>query len=139
MKWKYVRIFLMGLLYLVSNEELYSQYCLKMSYDKNGNRISMMLNECVEIFREYSDNAVEKDIREVLVYPNPNNGKFKVEIKNVTDGSAELYVYDDKGAMIYKNVFIGMADVDISNYPAGAYLLRIFSSDNEKSVIVVKH
>lgn len=139
MKWKYVRIFLMGLLYLVSNVELYSQYCLKMSYDKNGNRISMMLNECVEIFRESSDDAVEKDISEVLVYPNPNNGKFKVEIKNVTDDFAELNVYDNKGALINSLAFIGMADVDISNYPAGAYLLRIIRNDNEKSVIVIKH
>lgn len=140
MKWKYVRIFLMGLLCLISNVELFSQYCLKMSYDRNGNRISMMLDECMEILRDTADDAVEKDTSdEVLVYPNPNNGKFNVDLKNVADSPAQLYVYDSKGVLIRKQIFIGTTVVDVSKNPAGAYLLRIISDDIEKNLIVIKH
>lgn len=129
----------MGLLCLVSNVELYSQYCLKMSYDKNGNRISTMLNECMETFRDSADNVVTKNAyEEVLVYPNPSKGEFKVELKNATDNSTELYVYDNKGVVISKQVFIEKTNIDISNNPAGAYLLRIHSDDSERCVIVIK-
>ena len=56
MKRKYMMIFLMGLLCLVSNEELFSQHCLKMHYDKNGNRIGFSVGECVKDWRGLVDN-----------------------------------------------------------------------------------
>ena len=46
MRWKYVTIFLMGLLCLVSGNEVFSQHCFKISYDKNGNRVSFIAKEC---------------------------------------------------------------------------------------------
>lgn len=136
-------IFLMGLLCLVSNGRLFSQHCLKMYYDKNGNRIGLNVDECVKDWRGPVCDDVEIDgcdetENEVMLYPNPNNGIFRVELDNDTDDMMELSVYDNKGILINSKKFINVIDVDISNNPAGVYLLRISMCDDVKSMIVVK-
>lgn len=141
MKRKYVRIFLMGLLCLIGNVELFSQYCLKMSYDKNGNRNYYKIYDCGKDMRDYANDIVEIDVcekneTEMLVYPNPTNGKFIIE--NGDDMEYEMSLYDNKGVLINSKKIIGNVNVDITNNPAGAYLLRIIGNDNMRSVIVIK-
>ena len=145
MRRKYATIFLMGLLCLVSSN-LFSQHCFKMSYDKNGNRVCFMTKECDGIERGelnvddvLFDECVD-DAEELLVYPNPNNGSFKVELKNVeTDGVSNLHIYDNKGILVFSQKFFEEFDIDISNNPAGVYLLRIIGENSVRSVIVVKY
>ena len=100
MKRKYVRIFLMGLLCLIGNVELFSQYCLNMSYDKNGNRNYYKIYDCGKDMRDYANDIVEIDVcekneTEMIVYPNPTNGKFIIE--NGDDMEYEMSLYDNKG------------------------------------------
>ena len=132
----------MGLLCLVSNRELFSQHCLRMYYDRNGNRISFNVNECVKDWRGLADNDAEESVcdktEEVMVYPNPNKGRFRVELDNDTDDLVEMSVYDNKGVLVNSQKFTDVIDVDISTNPAGVYLLRISKSDDVRSVIVVK-
>ena len=136
-------IFLMGLLCLVSNGELFSQHCLKIYYDRNGNRISFNVGECVKDWRALADNNdVEESVcdeteDEVMLYPNPNNGRFRVEL-NDTGDLAELSVYDNKGVLVNSRKFTDVIDVDISSNPAGVYLLRISMNDDVRSMVVVK-
>ena len=136
-------IFLMGLLCLVSNGELFSQHCLKLYYDRNGNRISFNVGECVKDWRALADNNdVEESVcdeteDEVMLYPNPNNGRFRVEL-NDTGDLAELSVYDNKGVLVNSRKFTDVIDVDISSNPAGVYLLRISMNDDVRSMVVVK-
>ena len=62
MKWKYMMIFLMGLLCLVSSDNLFSQHCFTMSYDKNGNRINFMSVSCSKNVRgNINDKAEESE------------------------------------------------------------------------------
>lgn len=133
----------MGLLCLVSNGELFSQHCLKLYYDRNGNRISFNVGECVKDWRALADNNdVEESVcdeteDEVMLYPNPNNGRFRVEL-NDTGDLAELSVYDNKGVLVNSRKFTDVIDVDISSNPAGVYLLRISMNDDVRSMVVVK-
>lgn len=145
MKWKYMTIFLMGLLCLVSSDELFSQHCLKMSYDKNGNRTVFNVVDCSNAIRGddvVDDNVVdnyEDETDELFVYPNPNDGRFRVNLKTDDENSlSKVYVYDNKGILICQKEFIETIDIDISSYPAGLYLLRIIRDDSVRSVIVVK-
>ena len=136
-------IFLMGLLCLVSNGELFSQHCLKMHYDRNGNRISFSVDECVKYWRGLADNEAEENVcdkteDEVMIYPNPNNGRFRVELDNDTGDLVELAVYDNKGILVNIQKFTDVIDVDISSNPAGVYILRISMSDDVRNAIVVK-
>ena len=136
-------IFLMGLLCLVSNGELFSQHCLKMHYDRNGNRISFSAGECVKEWRGIASDDVEVDVceepeNEVMIYPNPNNGRFRIELDNDTDDLVEMSVYDNKGVLVNSRKFTDVIDVDISSNPAGVYLLRISMNDDVRSMVVVK-
>ena len=136
----------MGLLCLVSsNGDLLSQNCYKVSYDKNGNRISFFVTSCSEYYRGDVEDDVkteelcENEIDDFIVYPNPSNGRFRVELKsNENDALADAYVYDNKGVLLSIRKFTGNMDVDISDYPAGTYLLRIIKNDEVRSMVVVK-
>lgn len=141
MERKYMMVFLMGLLCLVGDTDLFSQQCYKISYDKNGNRNSFATTSCLQIWRENPGNIEFKDnnnsmvYNELLVYPNPNNGVFSIEVEN-DDENAELQIYNSIGVLINRCGFD--KEIDISDYPAGLYLLRMISGNDEKSVIVIK-
>ena len=148
MRWKYLMIFLMGLLCLVSGNEVFSQHCFKISYDKNGNRVSFIAKECdkyargsadveetLDVFNENPDDETD----DLFVYPNPSNGRFQIELKGAEcDDLVEVYVYNNKGILITSQKFVETMCVDISDYPAGVYLLRIIRDKGERSEIVVK-
>ena len=145
MRWKYVVVFLMGLVCLVGNKELFSQHCFEMSYDKNGNRINFRTVNCLKYLREsvVDEETLEEteDRKEddFLVYPNPNNGKFRIKIRtDEKNESAVMYIYDNKGVLINSEEFVEFVDVDISDNPSGVYLLRIIGSDGIISEMVVK-
>ena len=62
-----------------------------------------------------------------------------MELKsNENDALADAYVYDNKGVLLSIRKFTGNMDVDISDYPAGTYLLRIIKNDEVRSMVVVK-
>lgn len=141
-------IFLMGLLCLVSSNEVFSQHCFKISYDKNGNRVSFIAKECDKYERGSADVEETLDVlgenpddemEDLFVYPNPSNGRFQIELKGAEcDDLVEVYVYNNKGILITSQKFVETMCVDISDYPAGVYLLRIIRDKGERSEIVVK-
>lgn len=138
----------MGLLCLVSGNEVFSQHCFKISYDKNGNRVSFIAKECDKYERGSADVEETLDVLEenpddetedLFVYPNPNNGRFQIELKGAEcDDLVEVYVYNNKGILITSQKFVERICVDISDYPAGVYLLRIIRDKGKRSEIVVK-
>ena len=78
-------------------------------------------------------NAEKEDITKLTVYPNPINGDqlFNINITSNKVKTIEGEVYDMKGALIMKlssdntNVGIKNIQIDITNMPAGAYILRV--------------
>ena len=144
MKRKCMMLFLMGLLCLVGNIDLFSQHCIKMSYDKNGNRIIFKVEDCTKYVRGEADAVVEKeqcknDNAEMIVYPNPTSGVFTIEMQNDKDALNEMSLYDYRGILVNSFSFIGNTKVDIRDKPAGAYLLRVVGDEYVRSVIVIKH
>ena len=139
-------IFLMGLLCLVSNGgEAFSQNCFKISYDKDGNRICFWTIKCSGYYRGNVEDDIEteklceNENDDIVVYPNPSNGRFRVELKSYgNDALAEAYVYDNKGILLNVRKITGKEEVDISDYPAGTYLLRVIANDEVRSMVVVK-
>lgn len=147
MKRKYITMFLMGLLCLVGSGDLFSQRCYVMSYDENGNRTRFMVFGCIEELKFTAigskvemKSSEEADSNELAlsVYPNPSKGKFRVSLNNNKELLSDIYVYDNKGILVSSGKFAEEVDVDISDKPAGVYLLRIISGDSMLSEIVVK-
>lgn len=140
MKTKYYLIFLALLLSCVVNNKALAQKCLAFKYDADGNRISRMIKSgCLEIRDEdEQENETSKD--EVTVYPNPNNGSFKVVMpENIRQDNSFLELFDVNGLLVFGGNIVDVeTDIDVGNCPAGVYLLRIRNGDDVISEIVLK-
>lgn len=144
MKWKYNLVFLFILSALALPEKLNAQHCLDFKYDKSGNRIEMFVHDCGFEYKEQTREMIDEEISEekinedLLVYPNPNKGSFMVDIKDNNDVTASYLVFDATGTLVQKGECSINQMVDITNNPAGVYLLRIIKGEYVYSRVVVK-
>lgn len=69
----------------------------------------------------------------LLIYPNPNNGHFSIEIlPNGTDGALVTELYSASGKLVNRRnhtSFNGEADLRYNQMDDGLYMLRCFSRD----------
>lgn len=137
-------VFLFILYALALSDKLNAQHCLDFKYDKSGNRIEVSMHNCgfeykdkVEVVRseEISENAMVGDL---LVYPNPTDGIFVVDIDGFEEYPFAYYVYNSIGILIQKGECFENQEIDISDNPAGMYLLRIIKGESVCSSVVVK-
>ncbi len=148
MEWKYKWVFLSVLLCLVVSDETVAQGCLMFNYDKSGNRVEMLVYDCGAEDKEMTDDVISGEISEnemtvnddLLVYPNPNNGIFDIKIndENADAGKTLFEVYNNIGVLVRKDELINDMRIDITDNPAGMYLLRITKDDKVYSCVVVK-
>ncbi len=142
METKYYLIFLALLLSFGFTEKMLAQKCLVFAYDADGNRVSRTVTtncqEKREIAEEQDKPASEE---EMAVYPNPNNGSFKVLVpSDIKKGNASFELYNIEGQLVIEGILHKPeTDIDIGNKPAGVYLLRIINGDDAISKIVLKH
>ncbi len=78
----------------------------------------------------------------ISLYPNPNDGQFKVELPNQLKGDFSLSVSEISGKVIRK-ITASTANqeslkFDISDLPDGVYLVTIKTSEGSKNIRVVK-
>jgi hypothetical protein len=94
------------------------------------------LNGCVNS----SENINVRDtiLTYTFIFPNPNNGKFKVRFEGVPYNALPRFIiiYDAKGARVYKQSFILTAsyqimDVDASHLSSGVYALALTDVNGE--------
>ncbi len=94
------------------------------------------LNGCVNS----SENINVRDtiLTYTFIFPNPNNGKFKVRFEGVPYNALPRFItiYDTKGARVYKQSFILTAsyqimDVDASHLSSGVYALALTDANGE--------
>jgi hypothetical protein len=56
------------------------------------------------------------------IYPNPGSGWFKLE----STQSGEINILNSLGEVVYRSMHSGsMVDINLSNLPAGIYLIRV--------------
>lgn len=85
----------------------------------------------------------ESTIKEVKVYPNPNNGTFAVEYTSEERCNIEMAVFDSQGRKIrqskfYKNMDTKKKIIDLSNCAKGIYFIEIITPNQiiNKKVMV---
>ncbi|HIO73354.1 MAG TPA: T9SS type A sorting domain-containing protein [Flavobacteriales bacterium] len=71
---------------------------------------------------------------DLIVYPNPNNGKFSVSIMmDLRDKDASLRVFDIKGVVVYSDTDLGTGNVakqiELDNIDNGMYFVQLISKD----------
>ncbi|OFY36138.1 MAG: hypothetical protein A2W91_04960 [Bacteroidetes bacterium GWF2_38_335] len=93
-------------------------------------------SECI-IFT--SSFQVEKlDNNKILIFPNPSNGKFKVDLGYNKD-YYEVSILDIYGEEIYKDQIINKQSTEIYfNSPAGIYFLKIESERTHDIIKIIK-
>lgn len=115
---------------------------------KNGNTVTSSLFPFIvkEVFIrdnpspfDPGKNSISADTNEVTLYPNPNNGKFIINLSSVkTD---KIVIYDMLGRIIKEvKVLKGTdkVDIDLSGYPKGIYSVNILSGDQVISKKMIK-
>jgi hypothetical protein len=68
-------------------------------------------------------------------YPNPTTGILNIPINNYSKNGSTIYIYNTLGEEIYlENIAVTnspeIVNVNLSNYSAGIYMLKVVSSDN---------
>jgi hypothetical protein len=80
----------------------------------------------------------------IVLYPNPSSGNYKLEMEGFSSNNIELAVYDLAGRQIWSGALDGMQapiviqEIDLSGFPDGTYLLRIFDGKVLKTKEMVK-
>ena len=91
--------------------------------------------------KTYSDvitgKTCSEEISEIHVFPNPSNGIFRVETG--AHGECVYQVTDMMGKLVHQSTSTdGAAELDLSNEPAGVYLLEVEFSGMREVVRLVK-
>ena len=70
-----------------------------------------------------SDKFLGKEIS-VVVYPNPNNGNFTIDLKD-SEQTAVVQVFDLMGKLVFTNQnVIGISSINIQDQPKGIYIVK---------------
>ena len=100
-----------------------------------GNR-NMDFNASTEIWRFFSQHRLVTGVEnyeikndDFVIYPNPSNGKFKIERKN--NKTISIMIYNALGALILKeNISSFSSDVNLENRPSGIYFYQAIEKNN---------
>jgi hypothetical protein len=62
--------------------------------------------------------------KDLVIYPNPSGGKFRIE--SASAGKLGIGIYDLNGKRVYLNEhYTAAEEIDISDQPAGQYIIRL--------------
>ncbi len=83
----------------------------------------------------------DKEI-EYLLYPNPNDGQFTLELNGSEEGEFVVMVYNTTGEFISSKSFIKenvnhKEQVSLHDFSAGLYILKVFNENGENEIIKV--
>jgi len=68
--------------------------------------------------------------RDLVIFPNPNNGSFQVKIEKEIHPEARLKVYDMKGMLLYDMpVSQSLLELDLSELRVGIYQISVFNGN----------
>jgi hypothetical protein len=97
--------------------------------DKNGCTVSVNYTVNVKQPLTGVELSVSKQNFEAILFPNPNNGKFKVQISGPYTEKIEMALYDTNSRLLKKQVIMNFTGNDIEIFQVhlagGVYTLRI--------------
>ena len=105
----------------------------------NTSTINIKVEDCGERIRRLIDNGV-------LVYPNPNNGRFNIKVNSTLYNYLGMKVYNTAGETVWTQyfnslVYARVVPVNLSRLPNGTYIVKIYYDDgirtSEKSFRMV--
>lgn len=103
-----------------------------------------VLPECsTGISNENINKKMETEINsqgdtKTVIFPNPTKGLLQIKTRKMID---ELFVYDLAGKIIMRkeNLSEGKNTIDLTSYPQGIYLVRLYTNDLWETFKVIKN
>jgi len=139
---KTILLIFLAVFYLQS---LYSQNTISYGYDNAGNRTSRTIEMpgLKSATQDEQPSAFHSEMLsdiELRIYPNPTDGLLKVEIHNLPiDQTADILLYNLSGKLMSSHRGISdFVTVDISDQPAGTYLLKIVAGTYQTEWKIIK-
>ena len=141
----YILLLLPGIVFSV-----FSQNRVEYTYDAAGNRLSGLSSQLrmaaisdreaedeTDTPEIYSDKIEQSNIR---IYPNPTKGILRIEIIRLAEENPiHIQLYDMSGrALINEQNAASFTDLNISDQPAGMYILTIFTDDRTTHWKIIK-
>lgn len=108
----------------------------KMGYHAYTSYISIFdTNVRKVVTLEINTSSPLDNVELIRVYPNPSNGLFTVEAENMIN----IQVFDMTGRVVHTyKTESSKTLVDISCYPKGLYIVKVFTKDGYKALKIVK-
>lgn len=151
-----LKIIIIGLLAMASINSL--AQTIEYTYDAAGNRTSRKVipagppsapaqeqtnepfdnnNEEKQKPEVYNDIIAETELK---IYPNPTRGKLKIDIVNYeTNTNGNVKVFDLGGRLVYTiNNLSQSMEIDITNEPAGSYIMVIVVNNQKSEWKIIK-
>jgi len=100
--------------------------------------------ETLDIIVEFITGTEEfsKDLGRVSAYPNPTRGLLNLSVELTETRDLQLEMINQVGQVIFKRDYGQQIDlreqVDIADYPAGVYFLRVFVGDQYRTLRILK-
>lgn len=119
-------------------------------YDANGNRISRSIL-FGKIFEDGKNVEAEKGLETIVmdqisgvefsIYPNPTRGRFLVEVSDPGKGPLlRVVLLTPQGDALTKKILdVNTEEFDLSDYPAGIYMLHLMAGDETHVWKIVKY
>jgi len=118
---------------------------IEITYDDAGNRITRKVLQMSMMSKGESqaDTTYYLDrmqTTEMKVYPNPTQGKILVDFMDAEGNNAILVrIYDNKGQKIQEcQGKESQMELDLSNYPAGVYIVELFVGEEHTTWRILK-
>jgi hypothetical protein len=120
-------------------------YNLKLSSSLNSNS-RLLENQSEEVQTSENQDILRKvraeDVYDVIAYPNPSDGIFKLALPGFADGEARMRIMDGMGRMIRDElgqVENGkrLGEVDLTYVAKGVYYVQVIQEGRAKTIRVI--
>jgi len=85
---------------------------------------------------------INDNTNQVVIYPNPSNGNFVLEIADSDETKQTAYILDASGKVVLTKKINGTATIDASSLKAGIYTISVIGSSTgiriNKRLVIVK-
>lgn len=141
-KFQFHRNISVAALFLFFAMEMTAQTTIEYTYDATGNRILRQAMRSVQP----NNNPQQQDEQMVIpmfamsAYPNPTTGPVTIEIERLSSNdNCTAAIYDIAGRQILSQPIYSISScIDLSQYPAGYYILQVTLNGDSQSMKIIK-
>lgn len=85
-----------------------------------------------------SNEFIEEELSEVRVYPNPNNGTFRINFSDTEIQGFDVNIFNTSGTLVHSTqAFSNQFDLNVQDLPDGMYFVNVKNNDFNKTISIM--